>query len=95
MTRTELKTRINDKRPCMSYELSSTFVDTLLEQMKDEISRKGRIQLRGFGSFFVKTYKNWATRNPMSGLTINKRVRIRVCFRVSPRILKSLNNIGK
>ena len=39
-------------------------VNTLFSSMADTLSKGGRVEIRGFGSFKVKEYKPYSGRNP-------------------------------
>jgi integration host factor subunit beta len=42
-------------------------VNAVFENMADALVRKERIEIRGFGSFKVKSYKGYKGRNPKTG----------------------------
>lgn len=42
-------------------------VDTFFNTMADALSSGERVEIRGFGSFFVKDYKAYTGRNPKTG----------------------------
>ena len=46
---------------------SLLIVETILECLKDALTRKEKVEIRGFGSFKVKHYKPYVGRNPKTG----------------------------
>ena len=49
---------------------ANTILETILETMTESMVRGEDIEIRGFGSFTVKTYKPYAGRNPKTGMKI-------------------------
>ena len=50
--------------------LSKNIINILVDSMIDSIKNNNRIEIRGFGSFFPKTYNSYNGRNPKTGETI-------------------------
>ena len=46
---------------------AGSILETMLEAMMEAMSRGDNIEIRGFGSFSVKTYKPYTGRNPKTG----------------------------
>ena len=44
--------------------LSKNVINILVDSMIDSIKNNNRIEIRGFGSFFPKTYDSYNGRNP-------------------------------
>ena len=42
-------------------------VDIFFNTMADALSKGERVEIRGFGSIFVKNYKSYTGRNPKTG----------------------------
>lgn len=42
-------------------------VDIFFDTMADALARGERVEIRGFGSVFVKSYKTYIGRNPKTG----------------------------
>lgn len=45
-------------------------VNLIYEKMRDTLVSGGRIEIRGFGSFYVKEYKAYEGRNPKTGAKV-------------------------
>ena len=67
--------------------LTAAFFDAI----KDELSAKKRIELRGFGNFAVKECKARAARNPRTGENLAIPTRNVPVFKVSNILLEKLN----
>ena len=48
-------------------------VDIFFNTMADALSEGERVEIRGFGSFFVKDYKAYTGRNPKTGQPVTVR----------------------
>jgi integration host factor subunit beta len=46
-------------------------VDIFFNTMADALASGERVEIRGFGSIFVKDYKAYTGRNPKSGVPVN------------------------
>lgn len=92
MVKTELVKRLCKKRVGMSHKTASKVVETILEQMSNELSKGRRIDLRSFGSFFIKKYDNCRFWNPKTREALGRKTKIRIRFKVSPKIIKRLTN---
>jgi len=50
-----------------NQKLAKTTVDTIIDSIKDAITKGERVEIRGFGSFSLREYKAYKGRNPKSG----------------------------
>ncbi len=46
---------------------SEQILNTIIDHMTEVLERGGRIEIRGFGSFFTKSYGSYEGRNPKTG----------------------------
>lgn len=49
------------------YQTVNEAVHLIFDLMSEELVRGGRIEIRGFGSFAVRTYAAYSGRNPRTG----------------------------
>lgn len=56
-TKKELVKRLKEKLDYLSYDDAQASVDSVLEYIRDELSKKNRVEIRGFGSFSVREKK--------------------------------------
>lgn len=82
MTRSELVAATAKRFPHLSDGDARLAVDALFEALSEALVRGEKIELRGFGSFRVKTYKAREGKNPMTGETVFIMTRRQVQFKV-------------
>lgn len=66
-------------------------LDTIINYMTEVLEKGERIEIRGFGSFFTKSYKSYAGRNPRTGETVHVSPKKLPHFRPSKELLSKLN----
>ena len=71
--------------------ISKKVVDVLVYSLINAIRTNDRIEIRGFGSFFPKTYKAYQGRNPKSGEAITVPEKVLPIFRPSKDLISKLN----
>ena len=71
--------------------ISKKVVDVLVCSLINAIRTNDRIEIRGFGSFFPKTYKAYQGRNPKSGEAITVPEKVLPIFRPSKDLVSKLN----
>ena len=67
MTKSELIETIASKQSHLTYSDVEISVKTLLEKMSQTLASGGRIEIRGFGIFTVRTRAPRIGRNPKTG----------------------------
>ena len=71
MNKLELIQALKDATDLSKFEAAAV-VDIFFNEMADELTEGGRVEIRKFCSFFVKEYDGYTGRNPKTG----KRVKI-------------------
>jgi integration host factor subunit beta len=71
--------------------LGKKVINTLIESMIGALKDDDRIEIRGFGSFFPKTYDSYRGRNPKTGEAIAVPEKILPIFRPSKDLIAKLN----
>lgn len=51
----------------LPLEEATDIVNTFIDSIKSTLTEGGRVEIRGFGSFKIKSYKGYTGRNPKSG----------------------------
>ncbi len=74
----------------ISQKKSAEIVDFIFEKMKKAILNGDRIEVRGFGSFHVKSYKPRKGRNPKTGEIIDVPPKKLPFFKVGKDLKKKL-----
>jgi len=69
MNKLELVKTLRDK--CrISKKEAATIVDLFFDKISTALAEGDRVEIRGLCSFFVKEYKSYQGRNPMTGETV-------------------------
>jgi integration host factor subunit beta len=55
----------------LNQKIAKVSVDTIIDTVKKAIVRGERVEIRGFGSFSLRTYKPYTGRNPKTGDAVN------------------------
>lgn len=71
MTKSELIERLVQRQAHMSQKDVELAVKLLLDNLVKELSQRGRIEIRGFGSFTVHDRPARRGRNPKTGAAVN------------------------
>ena len=66
MTKSELISQLAE-RANLTQQVAKIVVDTLFDEMRESLIRGERIEIRGFGSFAVRSYEGYKGRNPKNG----------------------------
>ena len=67
MTKSDLVSAVADHMSHISKKDTETIVNSVFESMSEALKRGERIEIRGFGSFQVKTRDSRDGRNPKTG----------------------------
>ncbi len=70
MTKAELVDRIAEKKPGLTRKQVEVVVNTVLDSIKDALSRDDKVEIRGFGSFRIRNRRPKEGRNPKTGETV-------------------------
>lgn len=90
MVKAELIAAIVDANPDLPFETCRAMVKSFFTVMADHLAEHGRIELRGFGVFFVAPPTLGAKRNPSNDRPAAPSVQPRIRFRQSKRLLTKL-----
>jgi len=71
MTKSELIQRMADLYPDLNGRDLDRVVNTLFNEMTTALANGDRVELRGFGTFSVRTREARRGRNPRTGETVN------------------------
>jgi integration host factor subunit beta len=70
MTRSELIKRIADLHPKLQLKDAELAVKVILDALSDALSKGGRVEIRGFGSFGLNYRPPRQGRNPKTGAKV-------------------------
>jgi integration host factor subunit beta len=90
MTKSDLIERLclGQKIPKGKAEL---LVDTIFECLEQALRRGERIEIRGFGSFEIRSYKAYQGRNPKTGVQVPVREKRLPFFKVGKELKERVN----
>ncbi|MCX7769450.1 MAG: integration host factor subunit beta [Proteobacteria bacterium] len=74
----------------ISQKKSTEIVDFIFDKMREAILKGERIEIRGFGSFYVKSYQPRKGRNPKTGEIIDVLPKKLPFFKVGKELKKKL-----
>ena len=67
MTKAELVDKIAEKKVDVTRKQVEVVVNTVLDGIKDALSRDDKVEIRGFGSFRIRHRRAKEGRNPKTG----------------------------
>ena len=71
MTKSELITLLSDKFSQLVHKDAELSVKTIIDSLGDALSKGGRVEIRGFGSFSLNHRPARLGRNPKTGEKVN------------------------
>ena len=92
MSRPELIKQLKQKNPELNQSDLETVIDTFCESIEKALKNNSYIELRDFGTFFVKKIKEkHSARNPKTGELIYVPEKNKVRFKASKNLKKLIN----
>ena len=92
MSRPELIKKLKEKNPKLNFEELESIIDTFCKNLEKALVAGKTIELRGFGTFFIKKIKEkYSARNPKTGELIYVPEKNKVRFRPSKKLKKLIN----
>lgn len=90
MTKSELIEAVA-QRAKMTKGSAETVVNAIFETMADALAAGKGIEIRGFGSFTVRTYRAYSGRNPRTGANVDVTPKRLPFFRVGKELKVAVN----
>ncbi|MEJ2365494.1 MAG: integration host factor subunit beta [Deltaproteobacteria bacterium] len=81
MNKSQLIERIA-KEEGITIKNAASVVNVVFDSMSDSLAKGDRVEIRGFGSFKVKSYNSYQGRNPKTGEIIQVREKKLPYFKV-------------
>ncbi len=75
----------------LSVDEANVFVDTFFDCVRKALIEDNRVEIRGFGSFKIKTYKGYTGRNPKTGQSVDVPPKRLPAFRAGKELKEVLN----
>jgi len=94
MTKSELIDRLHTQNPHLSAMDCDRIVSTIFDTITSAMSDGQRVELRGFGAFFVKERAARQGRNPRTGESVQVPAKKVPFFRTGKKLHEDLNPNG-
>ncbi|NEX92427.1 integration host factor subunit beta [Caulobacter sp. 17J65-9] len=94
MIKSELIARLAAEHPHLTHRDIERVVNIILDGMVDALESGGRVELRGFGAFSVRSRPARAGRNPRTGETVSVPAKHVPFFKSGKELRERLNLSG-
>ena len=91
MNKSSLVDQVAEKLKSLSHKNFDIIIDALFSKMTQALSDGNRIEIRGFGSFELRTRKSRQGRNPKTGQTVFVSTRRVPFFKVGKELRERIN----
>ena len=92
MSRPEIIKKLKKKNPKLNQSDLEGIIDSFCNSIEKALQKRQNIQIRGFGTFFVKKIKEkYSARNPKTGELIYVPEKNKVRFKASKNLKKKIN----
>jgi integration host factor subunit beta len=89
MNRADIVNRLSE-RTTLNHNLARLVVDTIVDTIKTAIISGGRVEIRGFTSFSLRSYKPYKGRNPKNGKIVEVPAKRLPYFRVGKELKETI-----
>ena len=91
-----IKSSLVDKLCSRNLRLSVRDVETaikiIIDSLSETLSKKGRIEIRGFGSFSIRQRLPRVARNPRTGEKVELPAKLAIHFKPGKELREKINN---
>jgi integration host factor subunit beta len=91
MIKSELVRRVSLANPHLYQRDVEKLVNAILTEITTAMARGDRVELRGFGTFSVKTWRARTARNPRTGASVEVRQKRFPFFRAGKEMRERVN----
>ena len=93
MSRPKLIKNLKQKNPELNHSDIEVIIDTFCNDVEKALKEGKKVELRGFGNFFIKKIKEkFSARNPKTGELIYVPEKNKVRFKASKKLKKLIND---
>jgi integration host factor subunit beta len=85
MIKSGLMRRIKEQNHHLHMTDVEKLVDAILNEIEAALVRRGRVELRGFGAFFLRTRSARPERNPKNGAMVSVPERLHPVFKTGKK----------
>ena len=91
MIKSELAKKLADQYPHLYIQDVDRIVNIILDEITNALREGGRVELRGFGAFTIKSRKARLGRNPRTGTAVDIGAKRFPAFRCGKDLQQRLN----
>ena len=92
VVKSKLLKQLSDNYPNFLKKDIEKFSNIILDEIKKNLKRGERVELRGFGVFSTNTQKARISRNPKTGEKVNTPKKKIIHFKMAKDLFKKLND---
>jgi integration host factor subunit beta len=94
MIKSELITKLTSENPHLTQRDVERVVAVIFDQISDTLTGGGRVELRGFGAFSIRSRPARAGRNPRTGDAVEVKAKAVPFFKSGKELRVRLNASG-
>ena len=91
MNKSDLVKRIEEKKTFVSQEDIKLSIDLILSFITETLRSSGRVEVRNFGTFSIRTRNERISRNPKTGEKIFTPEKKSINFKMSKELFEAIN----
>jgi len=91
MTKSVLIEKIAEKVDGLSKKQTEVVVETIFESIKESLAKGGKVEIRGFGNFRLRSRKARKARNPKTGESVDVPPKKVPYFKVGKELREMVN----
>jgi integration host factor subunit beta len=91
MTKSVLIEKISEKLDGLSKKQTEVIVETIFESIKEALAKGGKVEIRGFGNFRLRSRKARKARNPKTGEAVDVPPKKVPYFKVGKELREMVN----
>ncbi len=91
MTKSVLIEKIAEKVKGLTKKQTEVVVETVFESIKDALAKGGKVEIRGFGNFKLRSRKARKARNPKTGESVDVPPKKVPYFKVGKELREMIN----
>ncbi len=91
MTKSEMIEKISEKVDGLSKKQTEVIVETIFESIKESLAKGGKVEIRGFGNFRLRSRNARKARNPKTGEAVDVPPKKVPYFKVGKELREMVN----
>ncbi len=92
MTKSVLIEKMTEKVDGISRKQTEVIVETIFESIKESLAKGGKVEIRGFGNFRLRSRKARKARNPKTGEAVEVPPKKVPYFKVGKELREMVNS---